>query len=173
MAGQDDGAALLRLVNGAATAQAVAVAARLGLADLLAEGPSDAAALAAATGTHAPSMHRLLRMLAALGIAVEAPDDRFALGPLGRRLRAGVPGSMRDLVLLFGHPDFWATWARSSIACAPARPRCATFSAPLPPSNVTRLTRPLGRSSMPVWRCWRSAARRRCSTLGPFRTAGW
>ena len=110
MAGQDDGAALLRLVNGAATAQAVAVAARLGLADLLAKGPCDAAALAAATGTHAPSLHRLLRMLVALGIAAEAPDDRFALGPLGERLRAGVPGSMRDLVLLFGHPDFWATW---------------------------------------------------------------
>lgn len=99
----DPGAALLRLVNGAA-------AARLGLADLLAEGPRDAETLAAATGTHAPSLRRLLRALAALGIAAEEADGRFALGPLGGPLRAGATGSVRDLVLLFGHPDFWATW---------------------------------------------------------------
>ncbi len=106
----DPGTALLRLVNGAAAARAAAVAARLGLADLLAEGPRDAEALAAATGTHAPSLRRLLRALAALGIAAEEADGRFALGPLGGPLRAGATGSVRDLVLLFGHPDFWATW---------------------------------------------------------------
>jgi hypothetical protein len=104
------GAALLRLVNGAAAAQVVAIAARLGLADRLAAGPCDAEALAAATATHAPSLRRLLRALAALGIATEEADGRFALGPVGGPLRPGVPGSVRDLVLLFGHPDFWATW---------------------------------------------------------------
>ncbi len=106
----DPGATLLRLANGAAAAQVAAVAARLGLADLLAEGPRDAETLAAATGTHAPSLRRLLRALAALGIAAEEADGRFALGPLGGPLRAGATGSVRDLVLLFGHPDFWATW---------------------------------------------------------------
>ena len=106
----DPGAVLLRLVNGAAAAQVVAVAVRLGLADLLAEGSRETEALAAATGTHAPSLWRLLRALAALGVAVEEADGRFALGPLGGPLRSGVPGSVRDLVMLFGHPDFWATW---------------------------------------------------------------
>lgn len=106
----EPGAVLLRLVNGAAAAQVVGVAARLGLADLLAEGPRDAETLAAATGTHAPSLWRLLRALAALGIATEEADGRFALGPVGGPLRSSVPGSVRDLALLFGHPDFWATW---------------------------------------------------------------
>lgn len=104
------GAVLLRLVNGAAAAQVVGVAARLGLADLLAEGPRDAEALAGATGTHAPSLWRLLRALAALSVVTEEADGRFALSLLGGALRSGVPGSVRDLVLLFGHPDFWATW---------------------------------------------------------------
>jgi hypothetical protein len=106
----DTGVALLRLVNGAAAAQSIIVAARLGLADLLARNPADADSLAAATNTHAPSLWRLLRALAALGIIAEEPDGRFVLAPLGHPLQAGVPGSMRDLVLLFGHPDFWATW---------------------------------------------------------------
>ncbi len=110
MQAPDPGAALLRLANGAAAAQAVAVAARLGLADLLAEGPRRAEDLAAAAGAHAPSLRRRLRALAALGVAAEEVDGRFGLGPLGGPLRSGVPGSVRDLVLLFGHPDFWATW---------------------------------------------------------------
>lgn len=110
MTTQDAGAALLRIMTGAAAAQAVAVAARLDLAGLLARGPTGAEALAATTGTHAPSLRRLLRALAALGIAEEEPDGRFALGPLGGPLQAGAGDSVRDLVLLFGHPDFWATW---------------------------------------------------------------
>lgn len=110
MAPSDPADALLRMVNGGAVAQVVAVAARLGLPDLLAAGPRAMADLAAATGTHAPSLRRLLRALAALGIAVEETDGRFGLGPLGAPLREGAPESLRPLILLFGHPDFWATW---------------------------------------------------------------
>ena len=93
MNASDPDTALLRLVHGGAVAQSVAVAARLGLADLLAEGPREAAALAAATGTHESSLRRLLRALAALDVVAECEDWRFALGPLGRPLRAGAPGS--------------------------------------------------------------------------------
>jgi hypothetical protein len=107
---EEPAAALLRLVNGAAAAQVVAVAVRLRLPDLLVEGPRDTAALASATATHAASLHRLLRALAALGIAEEAADGRFALGPLGDPLREDVPHSIRPLVLLLLHPEFWASW---------------------------------------------------------------
>ena len=106
----DPATALLRLATGHEAAQAVIVAARLGLADLLADGPRDAAELAAAADAHAPSLHRLLRALAALGVVAEQPDGRFALGPLGAPLRDGVPGSLRPLVLLFGHDEFWQSW---------------------------------------------------------------
>ena len=122
----DPSTALLRLVNGAATAQALVVATRLNLPDLLAEEPRDSAALAAATATHAPSLHRLLRALAAVGITEELADGRFALGPLGGPLRQDVSGSVRPLVLLMLHPEFWASWGALehwNTASAPARPR--------------------------------------------------
>jgi hypothetical protein len=80
------------------TAQAVHAAARLGLADHLAEGPRSAAELAASTRTHAPSLARLLRALAAAGLLRESAG-RYRLTPFGEALRTDAPGSLRPLVL--------------------------------------------------------------------------
>ena len=60
----------------------VHVAAKLGLADHLAEGPKTADELAGPTGTHAPSLYRLMRTLANLGILTEEVTHRFALTTL-------------------------------------------------------------------------------------------
>ena len=49
----------------------VYAAAKLGLADQLAAGPKSAAELAGAMRLHAPSLHRLMRTLASLGILTE------------------------------------------------------------------------------------------------------
>ena len=57
---------MLAMSFGGITAQAVGVAAQLGIVDQLAHGPRTAAELAAATGAHAPSLYRLLRALASL-----------------------------------------------------------------------------------------------------------
>ena len=43
------------------------IAAKLGLPDLLAEGPQSSDALARTIGAHAPSLHRIIRGLVALG----------------------------------------------------------------------------------------------------------
>jgi orsellinic acid C2-O-methyltransferase len=51
------------LIYGFFTAQTLHVAARLRVPDLLADGKADVAALAEATGTHPPSLRRLLRAL--------------------------------------------------------------------------------------------------------------
>ena len=102
--------ALLRLATAYQASRALHVAARLGLADLLADGPRSVEDLAAATGTHAPSLRRLLRALAAFGVFREVEDGRFALAPLGEHLRSGAPGSVRALVLMYGDEDFWRTW---------------------------------------------------------------
>ena len=75
------------------------VAAKLKLADLLAAGPQTAAELAAATGTHAPSLYRLLRALASVGVFAEDGANRFAQTPLGEALRTGAPGSARAAIL--------------------------------------------------------------------------
>ncbi|MCC6421123.1 MAG: methyltransferase [Gemmataceae bacterium] len=91
-----------RLLAGTALTQAVHVAAKLGLADLLAGGPRTAADLAAATGTHAGALYRLLRTLAGEGIFAEDGDGRFRLTPLAECLRSDVPGSQRALAIVRG-----------------------------------------------------------------------
>jgi hypothetical protein len=75
------------------------VAAKLGLADLLAKGPRTAEELAGPTETHAPSLHRLLRALANLGVFAEDGKRRFSLTPLGEALRSGAPGAARPAIL--------------------------------------------------------------------------
>ena len=103
-------AALLRLATGFQASQALFVAAKLGLADLLADEPRSAEDLATAAGAHPASLWRLLRALAAFGVFREADDGRFALAPSGECLRADAPNSLRPLVLLYGHQDHWRTW---------------------------------------------------------------
>jgi len=91
-------------------AQVVRVAAQLGLADLLADGPRSVDDLAVATGTHAPSLARLVRALAALGVVAEAEGSRVELTPLGATLRSDVPGSVRDSFLFLVGDWSWRTW---------------------------------------------------------------
>jgi hypothetical protein len=94
--------ALFRMVTGFYLSRAIHVAAKLGIADLLADGPRGHEDLAAATHTHAPSLRRVLRLLASAGVFSEEADERFGLTPIGACLRSGVPGSMRAAALLFG-----------------------------------------------------------------------
>ena len=85
-------------------------AARLSLADHLAAGPMSAAELAGPTGTHGPTLHRLMRALAGLGLLTERDGRRFALTPLGEALQTGAPGSARSTLLSFCGPWFWRGW---------------------------------------------------------------
>src|SRR5262245_45648288 len=86
-----------------ATAQWVShilyVAAKLSLADHLASEPKSAEELAGPTGAHAPSLYRLLRTLASLGVVTQDAKRRFALTPLGAALRTGAPGHARASIL--------------------------------------------------------------------------
>jgi hypothetical protein len=94
--------ALFRIVTGYYVSRAIYVAARLGIADLLAEGRRSHDELAKATGAHADSLRRVLRLLASAGVFIEEDDGKFALTPIGACLRSDVPGSMRAAALLFG-----------------------------------------------------------------------
>jgi len=79
--------------------QIVYVAAKLNLADHLATGPMSAEQLAERTETHAPSLYRLMRTLASLGILSEDDSHRFALTPVGEAMKAGEPGCARATIL--------------------------------------------------------------------------
>lgn len=89
--------AMAQLLNGAWIARVIHTAAELGIADHLGENPRDATSLADATVVHAPSLARLLRALAAVGIVNETEDRRYTLTPLGATLQSDRPGSMRGL----------------------------------------------------------------------------
>jgi hypothetical protein len=88
-------AELLRLTYGALAAQVVYVAAKLGLADLLRDGPRTAADLATAAGVDAALLRRFLRALVSLGVLVEPASDRFALTAAGQCLRADREDSLQ------------------------------------------------------------------------------
>ena len=81
---------------------AVWAAARLRIADHLADGPRTADEVARATDTHPRTMYRLLRALENGEILREESGRRFRLTPLGELLRSDVPGSMRGIAHFTG-----------------------------------------------------------------------
>jgi O-methyltransferase domain/Dimerisation domain len=91
---------MIQLTSGHVIAQALYVVAELGIADLLATGPRTSMDLAQAAGAHAPSLYRVLRTLASLGVFVEQDDQTFRLTALGDTLRSDVPGSARAWALV-------------------------------------------------------------------------
>src|SRR5713101_5777452 len=101
---------LIQLVQGYRTSEAIFVAVKLGIADRIADGLFNLNELARATGTHAPSLYRLLRYLSTLGILKNDNAGNFVLTPLGEDLRTGVPGSESGFVRLFSEPWFRESW---------------------------------------------------------------
>lgn len=79
---------MLHILSGFWLSRAVYVAAKLGVADLLEREPQTAEQLAAATGTHAPSLYRVLRALSSEGVFMEDGEHRFDSTPLGDTLRS-------------------------------------------------------------------------------------
>ena len=96
--------AIIGMALGYVAAQALHVAATLGIADLVAAGPRHIDDLAAATGTHAPSLSRVLRTLCSVGVFAEDAEGRFAQTPRSATLRADAPGSIRDAVIWVNEP---------------------------------------------------------------------
>lgn len=113
---------LIQMCAGGWVAAAVYAAAKLGLADHLADGPRTADELAARTGTHAPSLYRFLRTIAGFGIVTEGDAQRFALTALGEALKTGAPGAARSTLLAFGGPAFWHTWEEIGYSLETGKP---------------------------------------------------
>jgi hypothetical protein len=88
--------------------QAIYVAAKLGIPDLLKDGPQSCVALASATGSDAPSLFRLMRALSSLGVFSQMRSDHFALSRLGEALQTNVPGTLRAMVITLGEIHYQA-----------------------------------------------------------------
>ncbi len=91
--------------------QCVYVAAKLGLADLLKEGPRSSEELAQASGAHPQTLFRLLRALTSAGVFARLPDGRFALDEVSEYLCQDAPGSLRAWAILAGEQPYPA-WSQ-------------------------------------------------------------
>jgi len=113
------------LTLGYCISQAIASAARLGIADLLRDGPRGASELARLTKSDEPSLQRLLRALAAQGIFAEQEDGTFVLTPAAEFLRADHPESLRDWSVAMAGELYrgWAEFDHSIRFGEPAFPR--------------------------------------------------
>lgn len=105
--------ALTQIMFGALAAQALYVPAKLGIADLLADGPKSVEELATATDTHAPSLYRILRAVSSMGVFTEQEDRQFALNATAEPLLSNRPNSLRDLTIFMGEEWHWQTWGKT------------------------------------------------------------
>lgn len=107
---QSAAADLRRMIVGYRLSQALYVAAKLGIADMLAEGPRRVEDLARAAGAHPPSLYRVMRLLASEGVFEELNEAQFALTALAEPLRSDAPDSLRARAIFDGEEWNWHPW---------------------------------------------------------------
>jgi SAM-dependent methyltransferase len=113
---------LFQMATGYWLSQAIYVAAKLGLADLLKDGPKSCDVLAAATGADKQSLFRLMRALSSARVFAHLQNDSFALASAGESLQSNVPGSLRAIVMSIGeiHYQAWGDLLHSIQTGSPA-----------------------------------------------------
>jgi hypothetical protein len=93
---QSAAVALVDLISGCVITQSIYVAAKLGIADVLADAPLTAEEIAKRVGADREAIYRLLRTLSSYSVFAELTGGRFELTPIGDALRASSPHSMRN-----------------------------------------------------------------------------
>lgn len=100
-------AVFLQLLLGKHITYSLSAVARLGVADYMGTAPVEVDELARKTAADAPSLYRVMRMLASVGVFEEVPETSFTLTPVGQLLKTDAPGSLRYSAIQFGDP--WST----------------------------------------------------------------
>lgn len=83
------------------------VVAELGIADLMCDGPKSVDDLAKETDVHAPTLFRILRALASVGVFVETEDRVFGLTPLSQCLCSNALRPIARMFLSEWHDKAW------------------------------------------------------------------
>ena len=99
---------VFRMASAYWASQAIYVAAKLGIADVLGDGSKSNEEIAGATGANSKSLARLTRSLVALDVLAVDDCGRFRLTSIGACLQSGMPGSMRSIVLTLGEEHYRA-----------------------------------------------------------------
>ena len=118
-------AALMQMLFAPLAAQAIHVAAKLGIADQLVNGPRSVNDLAQQTGSDASSLYRVLRALASFGVFAEKPNKTFELTPSADLLRSDVKGSLRDVATFMGADWHWEVWGQMLYSVRTGKPAWA------------------------------------------------
>jgi ubiquinone/menaquinone biosynthesis C-methylase UbiE len=117
--------ALTQMIMGSLGAQSIYVAAKLGISDLLADGPKTVEDLASATNTDAPSLYRVLRALSSLGVYFEEENKTFRLNEFAELLGSKCPKSLRDVAIFMGEDWHWNVWGRTLFSVQTGKPAWA------------------------------------------------
>lgn len=104
-------AAMMQMVMGGFVSQAVYVAAKLGIADLLEAKPQTIANLAEQTNMNAGALYRVLRALASVGVFRETEPQTFALTPLAETLLTDAANSVKDAAVWMGEDAHWRVYS--------------------------------------------------------------
>ena len=104
--------AILKKLHGLWLARVIQVAVRLGLPDLLGNGPKRLSELALATGSNEPALHRLLRCLKHLEIITEIAPEFYEGTLFSERLRRDRADSLYWLSMLYGDEWQLRAWER-------------------------------------------------------------
>jgi hypothetical protein len=99
-----------QMFSGSWITQGIWVAAELGIADLLTDGPRTAGELAEVTHTQGNALYRVLRALASVGIFEENAHGSFSLTPLADLLRTDGSASQRPFAIMMG-AELHGAWA--------------------------------------------------------------
>jgi hypothetical protein len=97
---------LLGILSGSWVAQSCYAVAKLGIPDLLADGPRSVDELAARCGADPGALARLLRGMASIGLFRRTAPRTYALTAVTEYLRSDVPGSLRQNAVLDGEEVF-------------------------------------------------------------------
>jgi C-methyltransferase len=103
-------AAMIEMILAGWTSQAITVAAQLGVADALADGPLGIDELAVRVEADADALRRLLRALISRGIFGLRRDGRYELNSLADTLRSDAAVSMKSAARFYGSQEQRERW---------------------------------------------------------------
>jgi len=113
---------LFEIATGFMKSQAIYVATKLRIANMLKEGPKNVEELASLTGVHCQSLYRLLRSLASIGIFVQIEEKTFDLTPMASALLDDNPMSLRPFILTLGDESWWKSWGQLDYSVETGKP---------------------------------------------------
>jgi ubiquinone/menaquinone biosynthesis C-methylase UbiE len=107
--GESSSSVLLEMMFGFTISQALFVAAKLGIADIMSDSSKTADELAKAAGVNSHGIYHLMRMLVSVGVFSLEDNEKFCLNFLAKHLLTGTSDSLRGTVMAMGD-EIYQAW---------------------------------------------------------------